>query len=730
MDYSDTRYDSWGIAHHCARALAILFLAVGVPVSLLFLAPTLLKLTAGPLAPVLEKPAPKQGFSLTFLNAQGEVIGRQGPVIGLSLGLSEMPAHLPAAFLAAEDRRFFRHNGIDLLGMSRAAYANYQAGRVVAGGSGISQQTVKILTGDNERTFGRKLRELVNTAALERRYSKQQILEIYLNHIYLGEQAHGVDAATRSYFGVSARAATLAQAAMLAGLTRAPSLFSPRRNLAMARERAARVLDAMVETGAITPAAAAEAKAHPAELGPQRRDDHDYVLDAAALEARKLLTDNGFESGAFLVHTAIRSELQKRAETIIANAVREQGRTFGFSQGALAVMTMDGGIAAMVGGVDYGKSVFNRVTQARRQPGSAFKPFVYTAALERGISPWDWRSGGPVNISGYQPINYHNASYGQLQLIDALARSVNTVSVTLGQEVGAGTVAATARRLGITSTLHAYPSLALGTEVVTPLELTAAYAAFARGSRVEPWLVARLDNALDGTTAWRRERPDIRGVISDSVRRDMTAMLYQVVQRGTGTGARLDDREAAGKTGTSQDYRDAWFIGFTATHVAGVWIGNDDNSPMRGVTGGKVPAGLWRQAMRAAEAGTKPQKLDRTEFAPMEFFGVPYNEDYEYASPYPVQDVAVDSVRYADLRGTPRSWREEPPSSSYPPPPVSGQMMSSGPPSYGRPSPPPGPPPSMPAMTYQDYLDRAPPPAQPGPADYRYEQAGPYQSYR
>ena len=558
-------------------------------------------------------------MSLTFLDAQDKVIGRQGPVTGLTLSLPEMPDYLPAAFLAVEDRRFFSHDGIDLLGMARAFRANWQAGRVVAGGSTVSQQTAKLLTGDSARTYDRKWRELMVTAALEKRYSKRQILELYLNHIYLGDGALGVDAAARAYFGVPARQVTLAQAAMLAGLARAPSLDSPRRDLGRARARADRVLVAMLETGVITRAQAAAARAAPPALIPARRDDHNHVLDAAALEAKHILNGHGVAGGAYLVHTTIDARLQVAAEKVAADSVRELGPKNGFSQTALVVMTPPGAIMAMVGGVDYGKSVFNRVTQAKRQPGSAFKPFVYAAAMERGISPWDWRDGGPVNIDGYQPANYRNARYGAMQLTDALARSVNTVTVSLAQEVGLNAVANTARRLGINSQLHPWPSLALGTEVVTPLELTAAYAAFAnQGARARPHIVARVEGAFDGATLYQRPLPQMVQVIADSARRDMTAMLFQVVQAGTGTGARLEGREAAGKTGTSQAYRDAWFVGFTAAHVAGVWVGNDDNRPMRDVTGGRVPAQMWRQVMLAAEEGMTPAPLDRSEMPAVE----------------------------------------------------------------------------------------------------------------
>jgi penicillin-binding protein 1A len=409
-------------------------------------------------------------------------------------------------------------------------------------------------------------------------------------------------------------------------------------------------------------------------------------------------------------------------------------------------MTPQGAIAAMVGGVDYDKSVFNRVTQAHRQPGSSFKPFVYTAALERGLTPWDWREDQPVNISGYQPINYHNASYGRLRLIDALARSVNTISVNLAQEAGIETVASTAHRLGITSTLHPYASLALGTDVVTPLELTAAYAAFMAGERVKPYLVQRIDKEFDGGTAWQREAPAPSPVLADAVRRDMTAMLYQVVQGGTGTAARLGDREAAGKTGTSQEYRDAWFVGFTADHVAGVWVGNDDNAPMRGVTGGLVPARLWRQVMLAADAGLPARPLDRTEAAPASLAAEPGFEDLpsapsdEIASqlggqPVRYTDLRVDSPpQYAETRSPapyvpmrPNSRDESMPSLAYAEPPAGSRIVPNGPPGFERAPPAPSQEPMSYQQYYQQYQQYPRGYAVP-PQSYQYEDARPYPS--
>jgi penicillin-binding protein 1A len=596
----------WFMDRHI-HVFALLLAAVAVPLSVALLFPVALQAVTRPLdqTPALSG----QPTTFTFLDADGKVIGRRGPVAGEVLKLDEMPAYLPVAFLAMEDRRFYSHHGVDLLGLARAAYADMRAHRIVAGGSSISQQTAKLLFDERARTMGRKLRELVNTAILEKTYSKPQILEIYLNRIYLGGGAYGVDTAARTYFGVSARHVSLAQAAMLAALTRAPSVFSPRRDLAVAQARAARVLKAMVAMGAIRSDQAAAAIAHPATVIARPVDTHTYFLDAAAEEAKKLAGNSG--PGELIVHTTLRSDLQAATEHIATDAVTHLGKRLNFSQTAMVVIKPDGAVAAMVGGVSYARSVFNRVTQAHRQPGSSFKPFVYLAALEAGISPWDTRDDQAVNIAGYQPANYNDVHYGRLRLIDALARSVNTITVNLAQEVGIPKVAAAAHQAGITSRLENNASLALGTNEVTPLELTSAYATLSRGVRVTPYLVSRIETK-DGKLVYARDSAPGEPTIADTVRRDLTAMLYRVVTAGTGTAARLVDHEAAGKTGTTQDYRDAWFIGFTNDYVAGIWVGNDDNAPMRKVTGGVVPAPLWKAVMTVAEAGMTSVPLDRT----------------------------------------------------------------------------------------------------------------------
>jgi penicillin-binding protein 1A len=645
-DSFDSLFDNvLRFAHRHMRAFAIVMAVIAIPASLVFLTPVVLEAAVPPMDRMPEMGG--QPATFTFLDADGRVIGRRGPVAGQTLRLADMPAYLPAAFMAMEDRRFYHHQGVDFIGLTRAAYVDLRARHVVAGGSSISQQTAKLVFDRRQRTFSRKLRELVNTAVLEKSFSKQQILELYLNRLYLGSGAYGVDTAARTYFGVSARNASLAQAAMLAALTRAPSVFSPRRDLAVAQQRAARVLVAMVEMGAIRPDQAAEAIAHPATVIARPVDTHSYFLDAATEEARQLAGDSG--PGALIVHTTLRSEVQAAADQIAADAVAHMGRKLNFSQIAMVAMKPDGAVTTMVGGVSYARSVFNRTTQARRQPGSAFKPFVYLAALESGISPWDWRDDRAVDIAGYQPANYKDAHYGRLRLTDALARSVNTITVNLAQEVGIRNVAAAAQRVGITSPLENNASLALGTNEVTPLELTSAYATFANGGEpARPYLVSRIETT-SGKVIYERKSAQAQPAIADTVRRDLTAMLYNVVTSGTGTAARLPDREAAGKTGTTQDYRDAWFIGFTPDYVASVWVGNDDDSPMRKVTGGLVPAALWKQVMTVAEQGLPPRPLDRTPepVSVSESFAaeqVSYVDDVDSAAPQLPQNEAGDFV--------------------------------------------------------------------------------------
>ena len=610
----EERFRLWlSHGHRWAPLVTIILTALIVPAALLFLLPSALGLFAAPLNPGVDLYAVNRPLGFTFLDASGEDVGHRGAVVGERLHLEEMPAYLPAAFIAMEDRRFYQHNGIDPVGLARALLLDLRARKAVAGGSTISQQTAKIVYTQQERTMSRKLTELIDAAGLEQSLSKKQILELYLNRIYLGSAAYGVDGAAHVYFGASARNLTLSQAAMLATLTRAPSVFSPRRDLPRAQARAAGVLESMVATGAITRAQADDAKSHPAIISDRASvDARNFFLDTAADQAKQLATKNGSVPTAdLIVHTTLEPKLQEAARVAATEVIDKYGKKDRVREAAVVMMKPDGAVSALIGGTDYDSSVFNRAVQAHRQPGSSFKPFVYLAALEAGISPWDTRDDEPVDINGYQPTNFGNESFGTLTLADALAHSVNTITVNLVQEVGVQKVIGAARRAGIVSPLTPTPSLALGTSEVTPLELTGAYATFANGGyRIYPYFVTEVDQGPK--ILYRRTAPTPQRVIDAAVNRDLLAMMWNVITTGTGNGASLSPREAAGKTGTTQNSQDAWFVGFTTDYVAGVWVGNDDNTATRGVTGGTLPAMIWKSAMRAAEKGLPLKALDRS----------------------------------------------------------------------------------------------------------------------
>jgi penicillin-binding protein 1A len=611
----------WIIAHKRVL-LKISVWTVGVltlPLLGLFLLPVVLGLVAPPLDLSQDLYALNRPVAFTFLDANGEVVGRRGAAVGERLRLEDMPAYVPAAFVAMEDRRFYEHHAVDPRGIVRAMVANLRSGHMVAGGSSITEQTAKILFTNQARTFTRRWKTLVDAAMLEKSLSKKQILELYLNRIYLGSSAYGVDGAAHIYFGKSARQLTVAEAAMLATLTRAPSVFSPRRDLAAAQQRADVVLGTMVETGAITEEQSKAAHDHPATVVDRATAEaRNYYLDAARDEALRMALASGQPVGGDLtVRTTLVPKLQDTVRrTAHAVITSKAGVKANAHEAAVVMMKPDGAVVAMIGGVDYTESTFNRATQAHRQPGSAFKPFVYLAALEAGLSPWETREDVPVSINGWTPTNFGGRSYGTLTLADAIAHSVNTIAVAIAQEVGVDTVVEAAKRCGITSKLVANASLALGTSEVTPLELTSAYAVFASGGlRVRPFMVTEVKGP-DGRTLFKRK--DIPGerVVASHVNRDMTAMLFGVVSHGTGGNAGIWTHEAAGKTGTTQDYHDAWFVGFTADYVTGVWVGNDDATPMKNVTGGTLPAQIWKTVMKVAEEDLPAKSLDRS--APQE----------------------------------------------------------------------------------------------------------------
>jgi penicillin-binding protein 1A len=596
-----------------ASRLSMRALAVSGAVSVTAVALVYLGLAwAAPILPLntdlyaLNRPA-----AYTFMDEKGQVVGRRGAAVGERLKLSEMPPYLPAAFLVVEDRRFYRHDGIDFRGLVRAAIVDIKAGRFEQGGSTITQQLVKILFLTPDRTISRKIVEMAGARQLERLLTKDQILELYLNRLYLGAGAYGVDGAARAYFGKSAREVTLAEAAMLASLTNAPTLNSPRRNLKAAQQRSARVLRTLVTHGGMTESEIAEALAKPATIIAEAVDsERNYFLDVAADEAKSLTPG---AQGDFTIVTTIDVAMQKAASSSIDNVMKRRGAGLQAKQAALVAMRPDGAVRALMGGRNYAESAFNRVVNAHRSPGSAFKPFIYLTALEKGLARDTIRYDEPVTIKDWSPDNFDGSYTGAVTLQAALVRSINTVAVGLGQEVGLPSVISTAKRLGIESPLEPNASLAIGTSEVTPLELTAAYASFASlGFEADPYTVTEIRSA-DGSVVYQRAPQQPRRVISEEIALEMNAMLFEAVASGTGRGAALKGREVAGKTGTSTDFRDAWFIGYSPELVAGVWVGNDDYTPMKRVTGGALPAQIWSGFMQAALKGSRPTKLPRAE---------------------------------------------------------------------------------------------------------------------
>ena len=543
--------------------------------------------------------------SVTLMAADGTLLTTYGEVYGETLDVRDLPPHLPQAVLAVEDRRFYDHFGIDLLGLARAMLANVRAGRIVQGGSTITQQLAKNLFLTADRTLKRKVQEMLLALWLEHKFSKDQILSLYLNRVYFGAGTYGIDAAARHYFGKPAIQVTLYEAAQLAGLLKAPSRYSPVRDRDQAEQRTALVLRAMVDAGYAPEEEAARAlatKTHGRAIaGTQARYFADWIMNQVAGYVGRV-------DGDLTVITTLNPYQQRVAEEELAALLDGDGTKRQVSQGAVVILDPDGAVRAMVGGRDYGTSQFNRVTQALRQPGSAFKMFVYLAAMEDGLTPDDTVVDAPLEIDGWAPKNYAERYYGDVTVREAFARSLNAATVRLSQRVGPERVAAAARRLGITSDIEAAPSIALGTSEVTLLELAGAYAVFDnRGNGVWPYGIAEIRGA-DGEILFRRTGGGPGRVVQPGVVDRMTNLMSAVVAWGSGKGAD-PQRPAAGKTGTSQDSRDAWFVGFTGELVAGVWLGNDDGTPTAGVTGGSLPAVLWRRVVQRALEGTSPRPL-------------------------------------------------------------------------------------------------------------------------
>jgi penicillin-binding protein 1A len=532
--------------------------------------------------------------SLSLQDRAGGTFARFGDIVGEPLHLSDLPPYLPEAAVAVEDRRFWSHPGIDPVGLVRAAWVNLTSGRVVQGGSTITQQVAKTLFLTNARTWQRKIQEVLLTLWLEHRFSKREILEIWLNRVYLGSGAWGVDAAAHVYFGVSARHVSLWQAAMLAGLPRAPSRFNPRADPDAAVARTRQVLSAMVEDGVLTPARAQQ-EAAAIRLPSSSPIGQGWFADWAADGAQPLLPTNADA----VLHTTLDLRLQAVAEARLSALLDGPGAAAGVSQGAVVALDVaTGAVRAMVGGRDYHQSPFNRAVLARRQPGSTFKPFVWLAALRKGVRPDDTVLDAPIRVGGWSPSDFERRFLGEITVEEALAQSINTAAVRLLLQAGGPrAVIAVARSLGITDKLPDNASLALGTGEVGLLEMTGAYAAFFNGgARVTPYAIdaVQADGHLTPVA-----HPQVEPAIEPGEAGMMARMLGAVVARGTGRAAALPGRVVAGKTGTTQDYRDAWFIGCVGGTVIGVWLGNDDDRPMHDVQGGGLPARLFHDIAQA-----------------------------------------------------------------------------------------------------------------------------------
>jgi len=535
--------------------------------------------------------------SIALEAADGTPLRRIGPLKLADAPREAFPDILVNAVLSIEDRRFYQHWGIDLAGIIRAARRNYDAGSIVEGGSTITQQVAKLSYLGSERTYGRKLRETFLALWLELHLNKDEILARYLNGIYMGAGAQGMPAAARVYFDKAPSELTLPEAALLAGLIKAPSRLNPLQNPSLSYERAEKVLDAMVENRVIDNMAATAAKAHPAALKrpPTEAAGGTSFSDWVAQEA---LNVTGNFAGQIRVRTTLVPELQSLAEQAIGDALRNNAAR-NASQAALVAMRPDGAVLAMVGGSDYKERQFNRAIQARRQPGSAFKLFVYMAALRSGRNLQDTIDASAPEVNGWQPENYAGRHYGTVTLADAFARSINTAAVRLALEVGLDKVIAAARDLGITAPLPKVPSLALGSSEVSLLNLTAAYAAVPAGQApVRPWGVASFASATEPRLMSVGPITGPQQSLGD-LQVKLTRLLQLPIERGTARAAALNGF-AAGKTGTTQENRDAWFIGFNQSLVVGVWVGNDDRSPMHEVTGGSLPAVIWKDFMTKA----------------------------------------------------------------------------------------------------------------------------------
>jgi penicillin-binding protein 1A len=582
------------------------------------------------LPPIQSLEIPKRPPSVLILGTGGATLATRGEG-GAAVPLKELPSYVPNGFIAIEDRRFYSHYGVDPWGITRALIADVLRRGASQGGSTITQQLAKNLFLTQERTVSRKLQEIVLALWLEHKFTKAEILELYLNRVYFGSGAYGIEGAAQRYFDKSARQLTLPEAAMLAGLVQSPSRLAPNHNPDGAEKRAAVVLADMADQKLIGADAAKLALAHPAHaVQLAGAGSINYVADWVMDAVNELI---GNIDQDITVETTIDPALQNAAEQALVETLAQKGDKLNIGQGALVAMTPDGVVRALVGGRNYGQSQFDRAIDAKRQPGSAFKPFVYLTALEHGLTPDTVRQDAPIAVKGWKPENFEHEYLGPVTLTQALANSLNTVSVRLTLEFGPDAVARTAYRLGIDSKLEPNASIALGTSEVSPLELVSAYATFANGGvAVAPHVVQRIRGA-NGAVLYDRSEHPLGRVVDARYVGMMNTMMHETVVSGTARSASLPGWQAAGKTGTTEDFRDAWFIGYTTHLVTGVWLGNDDNSPTKHAVGGGVPVEIWSRFMRTAHAGIASSPLPG--FADNSWFGLPQPDAAQPPAPVP-----------------------------------------------------------------------------------------------
>jgi len=535
--------------------------------------------------------------SITYLDRNGALIATRGTQMAPPADLDSLPDYVPAAFIAIEDRRFYHHPGFDPIGMMRAAATNMRAGRVVQGGSTLTQQLAKNLFLTPDQNLRRKVQELMLAVWLEMKFSKKEILALYLNRVYFGAGAYGIEAASQRYFDKSAKDLTVGEAALLAGLLKAPSRYSPVSESERAATRATVVLNEMEEAGVITAAQREEAVTQPIIVSRTLATQHaQYFIDWLDQSIRGLV---GEPTEDMVVETTLDLTLQTAAERSVRRILDRDERK-GVEQAALVALDGDGRVRAMIGGGSYADSQFNRAVEARRQAGSAFKPFVYLAAVEAGYTPQTPVVDQPITIGNWSPKNYSNTFSGNMTLAQAVAQSTNTVAAYVADQIGRDSVARAARRLGIESRIGLEPAMALGAVEVSPLEMATAYDAFANGGRrVEAYGISRI-RTPQGRVIYQRASGQSGQAINNPSLYYMNQMLRGVMTSGTGRSAAIAGRDLAGKSGTTSDYKDAWFVGYTGGFVTAVWVGKDDNTPMRGVTGGSSPAAIWKAFMQAA----------------------------------------------------------------------------------------------------------------------------------